>query len=149
MVIEGINPNELINENFTKYDGSTGYTCHIIGGDKIMVQLGRLLTHTYILLNLIYLILLLAQPYLLSSMKLLLWDRDGRSYRYFIEMSVDKFNWKIAADRRNEDCTSWQILQFDQRPVVYIRITGTHTSAIKDNIFACVHLECPASSDNK
>jgi BTB/POZ domain-containing protein 9 len=91
-----------------------------------MVQLGRLITHTYILLNLIYLILLLAQPYMLSSMKLLLWDLDGgRSYRYFIETSVDKSNWKIAADRRNEDCKSWQTLQFDLRPVVYIRITGT------------------------
>jgi hypothetical protein len=74
-------PNELINKNFTKYDESTGYSGHTIGKDKIMVQLGRLLTHTYILLNLIYLILLLAQPYLLSSMKLLLWDGDGRSYR--------------------------------------------------------------------
>jgi hypothetical protein len=66
---------------------------------------------------------------MLSSMKLLLWDRDGRSYRYFIETSVDKSNWKIAADRRNEDCKSWQTLQFDLRPVVYIRITGTHNTA--------------------
>ncbi|XP_068911771.1 BTB/POZ domain-containing protein 9-like isoform X2 [Tenebrio molitor] len=149
MVIEGINPNELINENFTKYDGSTGYTCHTIGEDKIMVQLGRLLTHTYILLNLIYLILLLAQPYMIWSMKLLLWDLDGRSYRYFIETSVDKSNWKIAADRRNEDCKSWQTLQFDPRPVVYIRITGTHNTVINDNGFYCIHLECPAFSDNK
>jgi BTB/POZ domain-containing protein 9 len=67
---------------------------------------------------------------MLSSMKLLLWDLDGgRSYRYFIETSVDKSNWKIAADRRNEDCKSWQTLQFDLRPVVYIRITGTHNTA--------------------
>jgi hypothetical protein len=99
-----------------------------------MVQLGRLLTHTYILLNLIYLILLLAQPYMISSMKLLLWDLDGRSYRYFIETSVDKSYWKIAADRRNEDCKSWQTLQFDPRPVVYIRITGTHNTVINGNV---------------
>jgi hypothetical protein len=66
---------------------------------------------------------------MVSSMKLRLWDGDGRSYRYFIETSVDKSNWKIAADRRNEDCKSWQTLQFDQRPVVYIRITGTHNTA--------------------
>jgi hypothetical protein len=106
-----------------------------------MVQLGRLLTHTYILLNLIYLILLLAQPYMISSMKLLLLDLDGRSYRYFIETSVDKSNWKIAADRRNEDCKSWQTLQFDPRPVVYIRITGTHNTVINDNVsFKCLTL---------
>jgi BTB/POZ domain-containing protein 9 len=129
MVIEGANPNELINENFTKYDGRTGYSWHTIGKDKIMVQL--------------------AQPYMISSMKLLLWDLDGRSYRYFIETSVDKSNWKIAADRRNEDCKSWQTLQFDPRPVVYIRITGTHNTVINDNGFHCIHLECPAFSDNK
>jgi hypothetical protein len=41
MVIQGGNPNELINENFTKYDGSTGHSFHTIGVDKIMVQLGR------------------------------------------------------------------------------------------------------------
>jgi BTB/POZ domain-containing protein 9 len=46
MVIEGGNPNELINENFTKYDENTGFTFHIIGKDKIMVQLGRLLPYT-------------------------------------------------------------------------------------------------------
>ncbi|XP_068911939.1 BTB/POZ domain-containing protein 9-like [Tenebrio molitor] len=128
MVIQGGNPNELINENFTKYDGSTGHSFHTIGVDKIMVQL--------------------AQPYMLSSMKLRLWDGDERSYRYFIETSIDKSNWKMAADRRNEDCKSWQILQFDQRPVVYISITGTHNTA-NNGFFHCVHLECPISTDNK
>ncbi|CAH1379429.1 unnamed protein product [Tenebrio molitor] len=128
MVIEGSNPNQLINGNFSTYTDYGGYSDHtILKKGKIMVQL--------------------AQPYMLSSMKLLLWDRDGRSYRYFIETSVDKSNWKIAADRRNEDCKSWQTLQFDLRPVVYIRITGTHNTA--NMTFHCVHLECPASSDNK
>jgi hypothetical protein len=87
----------------------------------------------------IYLILFSAQPYMLSSMKLRLWDGDERSYRYFIETSIDKSNWKMAADRRNEDCKSWQILQFDQRPVVYISITGTHNTA--NNVsFKCLIL---------
>jgi hypothetical protein len=34
-------------------------------------------------LNVIYLIIFSAQPYMLSSMKLRLWDGDERSYRYF------------------------------------------------------------------
>jgi BTB/POZ domain-containing protein 9 len=80
---------------------------------------------------------------MLSSMKLRLWDGDPRSYRYFIETSVDKSNWKIAADRRNKNCESWQILQFDLRPVVYIRITGTYTSAIND----FVSLKCLTLAD--
>jgi BTB/POZ domain-containing protein 9 len=62
-------------------------------------------------------------------MKLKLWDGDDRSYRYFIETSLDKSNWKIAVDRRNVECKSWQFLQFDQRPMVFIRITGTHNTA--------------------
>ncbi|XP_068911776.1 BTB/POZ domain-containing protein 9-like isoform X2 [Tenebrio molitor] len=127
MVIEGDYPDALINGNFSTYTDYEGYSRHTILKDQIMVQL--------------------AQPYMLSSMKLLLWDRDERSYRYFIETSVDKSNCEIAADRRNEDCKSWQILQFDQRPVIYIRITGTHNTA--NMAFHCVHLECPASSDNK
>ncbi|CAH1379430.1 unnamed protein product, partial [Tenebrio molitor] len=120
MVIEGANPNVLINDNFRKFDKKTGYFSHTIGKDKIIFQL------------------------------------NGRSYRYFIETSVDKSNWKIVADRRNEDCKSCQTLQFNQRSVVYIRITGTHNTA--NNIFIllehlqtfhCIVLECPASSDNK
>jgi BTB/POZ domain-containing protein 9 len=103
------NPNVLINDNFRKFDKKTGYYSHTIGKDKIIFQL--------------------TQPYMISSMKLRLWDGDGRSYRYFIETSVDKSNWKIVADRRNEDCKSCQTLQFNQRPVVYIRITGTHNTA--------------------
>jgi BTB/POZ domain-containing protein 9 len=91
----------------------------------------------------LYFFVLLAQPYMLSSMKLRLWDGDPRSYRYFIETSVDKSNWKIAADRRNKNCESWQILQFDLRPVVYIRITGTYTSAIND----FVSLKCLTLAD--
>jgi hypothetical protein len=103
----------------------SGYFFHTIGNGKIILQL--------------------TQPYMLSSMKLRLWDGDPRSYRYFIETSVDKSNWKIAADRRNKNCESWQILQFDLRPVVYIRITGTYTSAINDFSFYCFNLECPIS----
>jgi BTB/POZ domain-containing protein 9 len=105
-----------------KFDEKTGYYSHTIGKDKIILQL--------------------TQPYMLSSIKLFLWSGNRRKYRYFIETSVDKSNWKIAADRRNEDCTSWQMLQFDQRPVVYISITGTHSTVIIDNEFYFLYLEC-------
>jgi BTB/POZ domain-containing protein 9 len=123
------NPNVLINDNFRKFDKKTGYYSHTIGKDKIIFQLSRVLTYTYVYFFKLYFFFLLAQPYMISSMKLRLWDGDGRSYRYFIETSVDKSNWKIVADRRNEDCKSCQTLQFNQSPVVYIRITGTHNTA--------------------
>jgi BTB/POZ domain-containing protein 9 len=70
-----------------------------------------------------------AQPYMVSTMKLLLWDKDERSYRYFVETSVDCSYWKMVVDWRDVDCKSWQFLQFDERPVVYIRITGTKNTA--------------------
>jgi hypothetical protein len=132
------NPNVLINNNFRTFSGETGCFCHTIGKNKIILQLSKVLTYTYILLTFFF---LLAQPYMLSSIKLFLWSGNRRKYRYFIETSVDKSNWKIAADRRNEDCTSWQMLQFDQRPVVYISITGTHSTVIIDNVsFKCLTL---------
>ena len=77
---------------------------------------------------------------MISSMRLLLWDKDERRCRYFIETSLNQTNWEIAVDRRNEDCKSWQNLVFKERAMVFIRITGTHNTAnivskIKQNIF--------------
>ena len=62
-------------------------------------------------------------------MKLLLWDLDDRKYKYFIETSVNNVTWEIVADRRNENCKSWQNIRFDERPVVFIRIIGTDNTA--------------------
>jgi BTB/POZ domain-containing protein 9 len=39
-------------------------------------------------------------------------------------------------------CRSWQHITFPRRPVVFIRIVGTHNTA--NEVFHCVHLECPA-----
>jgi hypothetical protein len=42
------NPNVLINDNFRKFDKKTGYYSHTIGKDKIIFQLSRVLTYTYV-----------------------------------------------------------------------------------------------------
>ena len=42
---------------------------------------------------------------------------------------------------------SWQIAQFEQTPVVFIRIVGTYNSA--NEVFHCVHFECPAMDINE
>jgi hypothetical protein len=45
------NPNVLINNNFRTFSGETGCFCHTIGKNKIILQLSKVLTYTYILLT--------------------------------------------------------------------------------------------------
>lgn len=40
---------------------------------------------------------------------------------------------------------SWEILTFSPRIVVFIRICGTHNTA--NEVFHCVHFECPCRPD--
>ncbi|CAF2085115.1 unnamed protein product [Rotaria magnacalcarata] len=127
IVSEGVSRvrNALINGDYQSYDWDTGYTCHQIGSDGIVIQL--------------------SQPYVVSSMRLLLWDCDNRSYSYYIETSPDNIKWSKVVDKRNTACQSWQILTFPPRIVVFIRICGTHNTA--NEVFHCVHVECPCKPD--
>lgn len=69
------------------------------------------------------------QPYIISSLRLLLWDCDDRSYSYYIESSVNIWDWEMVVDRTRENCKSWQVVRFSPRPVVFIRIVGTRNTA--------------------
>ena len=126
-VLEGVSRsrNSLINGDYKNYDWDSGYTCHQLGSGCICIQL--------------------AQPYLISSMRMLLWDCDNRSYSYYIETSLDQVKWTMVVDKRNENCRSWQVLTFEPRAVSFIKITGTHNTA--NEVFHCVHFECPCDSD--
>jgi len=126
LVIEGVcrSRNALLNGDTSHYDWDSGYTCHQLGSGAIMVQLG--------------------QPYSLDSMRLLLWDCDDRSYSYYIEVSVNQRDWEVVCDRTREAARSWQVISFTRRPVVFIRIVGTHNTA--NEVFHCVHFEAPAST---
>jgi len=115
--------NSLLNGDTTNYDWDSGYTCHELEAapnNCIIVQL--------------------AQPYLLDSMRLLLWDRDDRLYSFYVEVSVDTQVWNrvVEAERRR----SWQTLYFPRAPVVYVKIVGTANTA--NEVFHIVHFECPA-----
>ncbi|BFZ07200.1 hypothetical protein BsWGS_10239 [Bradybaena similaris] len=125
-IIEGVStsPNALINGNTLSYDWNFGYTCHRVDGEAICIQL--------------------AQPYVLSTMRLLLWDLDNRSYSFYIDVSTDQQKWTRVVDKRNELCKSWQTFAFDQIPVTFIRIVGTHNTA--NEAFHCVHFESPADA---
>ncbi|CAF3473058.1 unnamed protein product [Rotaria socialis] len=127
IVSEGVSRvrNALINGDYQSYDWDTGYTCHQIGSGGIVIQL--------------------SQPYVVSSMRLLLWDCDNRSYSYYIETSPDNIKWSTVVDKRNTACRSWQILTFSPRIVVFVRICGTHNTA--NEVFHCVHVECPCQPD--
>uniref|UniRef100_A0A7E4UTL9 BTB domain-containing protein n=1 Tax=Panagrellus redivivus TaxID=6233 RepID=A0A7E4UTL9_PANRE len=81
----------------------------------------------------------LPQPYLLDSMKLLLWNQDDGVYSYNIKISVDQVNWTRVFSE--EEVSSWREIHFDRQPVVFIKVTGTYNSVF--HIFRCVYLECP------
>lgn len=126
LVIEGVSRcrNALLNGQISDYDWDNGYTCHQINSGAITIQL--------------------PQPYMISSMRLLLWDIDDRFYSYYVDVSVDQTNWTTKLiDRTNKQCRSWQLLELAAaEPVVFIKIVGTHNSA--NEVFHCVHFECPA-----
>lgn len=42
----------------------------------------------------------------------------------------------MVADKRKESCRSWQIIHFyPPRPIVFIRIVGTHNTANEVSIY--------------
>ncbi|XP_061390585.1 BTB/POZ domain-containing protein 9 [Musca vetustissima] len=128
VVVDGVSRtrNALINGNYTDYDWDSGYTCHQLDSGEILVRLG--------------------QPYIIGSMRLLLWDCDDRTYSFYIETSVNQKDWVMVVDKRNEHARSWQNFSFNPLPVVFIRIVGTRNTA--NEIFHCVHLECPSQDPN-
>lgn len=76
--------NALLNGDIQHYDWDVGYTCHQLGSGAIVVQL--------------------AQPYIIGSMRMLLWDCDDRTYSYYIETSVNEWEWEIVADKTHDQC---------------------------------------------
>ncbi|KAJ1350366.1 BTB/POZ domain-containing protein 9, partial [Parelaphostrongylus tenuis] len=93
LVIEGVSRcrNALLNGQITDYDWDNGYTCHQLNNGAITIQL--------------------PQPYLIDSMRLLLWDLDDRFYSYYIAVSTDQTDWTEVVDKRAKQCRSWQLLK--------------------------------------
>ncbi|XP_050426420.1 BTB/POZ domain-containing protein 9-like [Adelges cooleyi] len=114
------NDGSLVKGYYESQARNDRYTYHELGSGFIVVQL--------------------ALPYILSSMRLLLWGDD--SYSYTIEASINNEEWEIIVDKSEELTQSWQVLQFKSRPILYIRITGVKSSA--GNVFRIIYLEAPA-----
>lgn len=146
IVVEGVSRTRhaLLNGDVKNYDWDSGYTCHQLNSGDILIQLG--------------------QPYIIDSLRLLLWDCDDRTYCFYIETSTNQKTWTMAVDMRNEQLRSWQSFTFNPRPVVFIKIVGTFNTANEVSqsfigietlnnqlmicmhlqIFHCVHFECPS-----
>uniref|UniRef100_A0A1L8DAN5 BTB/POZ domain-containing protein 9 n=1 Tax=Nyssomyia neivai TaxID=330878 RepID=A0A1L8DAN5_9DIPT len=124
IVVDGVSRtrNVLINGDVKNYDWDYGFTCHQLVSGMILVQLG--------------------QPYYIGSLRLLLWDLDDRNYCFYIETSTNRRNWEVVVDKRSDPVRSWQHFTFTPRPVVFIKIVGTYNTA--NEIFHCVHFECPS-----
>lgn len=88
-----------------------GYTQHKItdgNGPGIVVELGTIS--------------------IINHIKILLWDKDNRSYSYFIEVSVNQEQWDRVVDYQEFDCRSFQHLYFTARAIRYIKLVGTHNT---------------------
>lgn len=93
-----------------------------------------------------YIMLDLNAVYMMNHIKFLLWDKDNRSYSYYVECSVDRTTWTRVADYTKFLCRSWQNLHFKSCPVRYIKLVGTHNTA--NTVFHVVELEA-YYSDNQ
>ncbi|XP_050434215.1 BTB/POZ domain-containing protein 9-like [Adelges cooleyi] len=114
--------NNILYDDYKNFLFDRGYTYHEVNLGCIEVQL--------------------AQPYVLSSMRILLYDRHKYTYGYTVHVSVNHKDWDMIIDKSNKSCRSWQSLQFEQRLVVYIRITGVQSSDT-DRTFNLKYLEAP------
>ncbi|XP_029326935.1 BTB/POZ domain-containing protein 9 isoform X3 [Mus caroli] len=122
-VVKGELKSALLDGDTQNYDLDHGFSRHPIDDDcrsGIEIKLG--------------------QPSIINHIRLLLWDRDSRSYSYFIEVSMDELDWIRVIDHSRYLCRSWQKLYFPARVCRYIRIVGTHNTVNK--IFHIVAFEC-------
>lgn len=71
----------------------------------------------------------LAQPFVLSNLRLRLLDKDpSYNYKFTVETSTNGSNWQMAMDRRDQEYRSWQIGNFPERIAVLIKIKGYFAS---------------------
>ncbi|XP_008838266.1 BTB/POZ domain-containing protein 9 isoform X1 [Nannospalax galili] len=122
-VVKGELKSALLDGDTQNYDLDHGFSRHPIDDDcrsGIEIKLG--------------------QPSIINHIRILLWDRDSRSYSYFIEVSMDELDWIRVIDHSHYLCRSWQKLYFPARVCRYIRVVGTHNTVNK--IFHIVAFEC-------
>lgn len=101
-VLKGEMRQAILDGDCQNYDVERGFTRHIIdengeGSGGIVIKL--------------------RQQCILNHIRMLLWDRDLRSYSYYIEVSMDQVDWVRVCDHTRYNCRSWQSVFFPQRVV--------------------------------
>ena len=102
-VLSGEFKETLFNGEYSCYDLECGFTRHLIGEedkDGIVISLGR--------------------PSIINTIRMLLWDKDQRSYSYTIECSLDNQNWTQLVDYSHYACRSWQRIHFHPKVVRFV-----------------------------
>ncbi|XP_009871315.1 PREDICTED: BTB/POZ domain-containing protein 9-like, partial [Apaloderma vittatum] len=97
-VVKGELKSALLDGDTQNYDLDHGFSRHPIDDDcrsGIEIKLG--------------------QPSIINHVRILLWDRDSRSYSYYIEVSMDELDWIRVIDHSKYLCRSWQNLYFPAR----------------------------------
>jgi hypothetical protein len=112
----GSRPDLLLDGNATVYDGANGYA-HTNWPTKPAPSF----------------IVTFKQGVRLNAVRLLLWDKDNRFFRYKLEVSpaMARDEWVLVADRTGEtnECRGWQVVTFKTQLVCRLRLTGTYNSA--------------------
>lgn len=145
--IQGDLRSSLLDGDSVSYDSERGFTCHDIpdvlhaGGSSASSNSGaggstNTATTTSSDRGIV---VELGTISIINHIKLLLWDRDSRSYSYYVEVCVSPPSWDCVVDYQPYLCRSWQHLYFAPRAVKYIRIVGTHNTSNK--VFHAVSLE--------
>lgn len=104
----GITPEKMIDGEVHDYGGMHGFTAFYIPG-AVTIELPEVAT--------------------VARTQLLLFDLDGRFFRYRIDTSVDGVTWQPAVDKSEGEWRSWQVDRFEPRPAKFIRLTCLHNSA--------------------
>jgi BTB/POZ domain-containing protein 9 len=95
IVVKGEFKSALLDGDVNNYDFDRGFTYHPIDDtnqNSIIVKLGN--------------------ATIFNQIKMLLWDKDLRSYSYFIEVSMNEEDWTRIIDYSEYLCRSWQNLVF-------------------------------------
>ncbi|XP_055339513.1 BTB/POZ domain-containing protein 9-like [Paramacrobiotus metropolitanus] len=124
-VVRGDMGSTLLDCDATNYDPERGYTRHSIETQDKSVA-------TFIQVK-------LGMPCIINHIRMLLWDKDQRSYSYYVELSYDGVHWTKIVDYSHFLCRSWQELYFPACTVQHIKVVGTHNTANK--MFHLVKLE--------
>ena len=102
-VLSGEFKETLFNGEYSLYDLERGFTRHPIGESEkegIVISLGR--------------------PSIINTIRMLLWDKDQRSYSYIVECSLDNQHWTQLVDYSEYPCRSWQRIHFSAKVVRFV-----------------------------